>query len=58
VSDESRQVRDLLDKLVELSRAIEAHRAALYLLERERMQLQTQLAATGWKPEPTQEGLL
>jgi hypothetical protein len=58
MSGPSREAQALLDKLAELSRLIESHRATLYLLERERMQLQTQLAVTGYKPEQATQGEL
>jgi hypothetical protein len=46
----SRKAQELLDKLAELSRLIEGHRATLAMLEHERMQMQTQLRLTGWRP--------
>jgi hypothetical protein len=51
----SREAQVLLDRLVEISRMIEAHRATLYQLEHERFTLEAQLRATGWRPEPQQE---
>jgi DNA-binding XRE family transcriptional regulator len=55
LSAASREAQALLDKLTELSQLIEAHRATLYMLERERMQLQTQLAQSGYRPQPQGE---
>jgi hypothetical protein len=40
----------ILDRLVEIARLIEAHRAAAYILEIEREELQAKLRASGWKP--------
>lgn len=41
---------DILTRLSELSRQIEAHRAAQFLLEQERLELYAKLRAAGWKP--------
>jgi hypothetical protein len=46
--------RELLAKLASLTEMAEQYRASLYMVERERMQLQTQLRLAGWtapKPE-------
>ena len=47
----SREAQALLDKLAELARLIEGHEATLAMLRHERMQLQTQLRLTGYRPE-------
>ena len=45
--------RTLLSKLVSITEMIEQHRATIYMLERERLQLQTKLRLTGWRsPTP------
>lgn len=41
--------RDLLEQLAELSRQVEAHRTAIWLLEQKRLQLRERLIAAGWK---------
>jgi len=57
MSGPSREAQELLDKLAELSRLIEGHRATLAMLEHERMQLQTRLRLTGYRAElPKAEG--
>lgn len=43
-------IATLLDQLAELSRQIESHRCAIHMLEIERMELQTKLRRTGWRP--------
>lgn len=44
----------ILARLAEIANRIESHRAAVYWLKVERLELQTQLRATDWKPpEPT-----
>ena len=50
-----REAQLLLDKLIELSRLIEAHRATLAMLEHERFNLQAQLRATGYRATPQGE---
>lgn len=42
--------RSLLAKLASITEMIEGHRATVYMLERERLQLQTRLRLTGWRP--------
>ena len=42
--------RDLLARLASAAEMIEQHRATIYLLERERMQLQHRLRLTGNRP--------
>jgi hypothetical protein len=39
---------EILDELENLSRDIEAHKTAIWLLEQRRAELQGQLRATGW----------
>jgi hypothetical protein len=46
----------LLARLAELTRLLEEHRAAEFLLENERMALQLRLRGTGWKPPSTEAG--
>ena len=41
--------RGLLAKLASIAEMIEGHRATVYMLERERLQLQTRLRLTGWR---------
>ena len=55
MSGPSREAQELLDKLVELSRMIEAHKATLAMLEHERFNLQAQLRATGYRATPQGE---
>ena len=46
--------RALLAKLASITETIEGYKATIFMLERERMQLQTQLRLAGWtapKPE-------
>jgi hypothetical protein len=50
MSTPSRDAQALLDRLTEIARLIEAHKATLYMLEHERVSLQTQLVQTGYKP--------
>lgn len=45
----------ILDRLAELSRQIEAHRAAVFVLDPERQELQAQLRLAGWQPPPLPE---
>jgi hypothetical protein len=40
----------ILERLAELSKLIEAHGAAQFILEQERLALYAQLRASGWKP--------
>ena len=54
MSGESREAQELIDRLVKVAELIEGYNATLYLLEHERMQLQTALAQTGYKPQPDQ----
>ncbi|MBK6350112.1 MAG: hypothetical protein V9E93_19560 [Steroidobacteraceae bacterium] len=42
--------RDLLARLASVAEMIEQHRATIYLLERERVQLQHRLRLTGLRP--------
>jgi len=51
----SNEQRDLLAKLSAVSEQVEGYRATLHMLERERLQLQTRLRLTGWRP-PTPRG--
>ena len=46
----------ILTRLAEISRQIESHRAAAYLLDLERLDLQTRLRAAGWEPPNTEKG--
>jgi hypothetical protein len=41
---------EILSRLAEISRLIESHRTAVWLLKRERSELLPKLPATGWKP--------
>ena len=46
--------RTLMSKLASITEMIEGYKATIFMLERERMQLQTQLRLEGWtapKPE-------
>ena len=46
--------RTLMSKLASITERIEGYKATIFMLERERMQLQTQLRLAGWtapKPE-------
>ena len=45
----------ILDRLAELSRQIEAHRAAVFVLDLERQDLQAKLRSAGWQPPPLPE---
>ena len=45
----------ILDRLAELSRQIEAHRAAVFVLDLERQELQAKLRSAGWQPSPLLE---
>ena len=57
----SREAQELLDRLVEIPRRIEAHEAEVYrlCLERRRLQAESGPGATGHKPgERMQEDLL
>lgn len=40
----------ILARLVEISRHIESHKAAQFILEQERVELYGQLRASGWTP--------
>jgi hypothetical protein len=40
----------ILTRLTEIARLIESHRAALYLLDLERLELQTRLRGSDWRP--------
>lgn len=42
--------RTLLSKLASLSEQIEGYRASLFMLERARLQLQTELRRAGYQP--------
>lgn len=42
--------RDLLDRLADLARQIEAHHTAIFLLERQQLEVREQLIRAGWKP--------
>lgn len=42
--------RDLLDKLADLRRQIEAHETAIYVLGIERQRIREELIRSGWKP--------
>jgi len=46
----SSKAADILDRLAETARQIEGHRAAIFLLELERTNLQTQLRVSLWAP--------
>jgi hypothetical protein len=41
---------EILARLAELSKLIESHKAAAYVLELERFDLQTKLRASTWQP--------
>ena len=41
---------DILARLVELGRLIEAHKTAVFVAEQERLKLRNELRASGWKP--------
>ena len=41
---------DILARLVELARLIEAHKTAAYLAEQEQLKLRAELRASGWTP--------
>lgn len=43
---------DLLTRLAALSRQIEVHQAAVWLLEAERLELRNRLRQSGWTPPP------
>jgi hypothetical protein len=43
----------ILQRLAAISKSIEEHAAATFLLERERLELQQQLRALDWKPPGT-----
>lgn len=45
----------ILDRLAEFSRQIEAHRAAVFVLDQERQELQAKLLSAGWQPPPLPE---
>ena len=45
------QQRTLLAKLASLTEMAEQYRASLYMVERERLQVETQLRLTGYRPE-------
>jgi hypothetical protein len=45
----------VLDRLAELARQIESHKAAVFLLELERADLQAGLRDTDWTPPPLPE---
>jgi len=45
----------LLAKLASVAEQIEGHKATVYMLETARMQLQTELALTGYRPPPRLE---
>jgi hypothetical protein len=47
---ESVDANGLLDRLVGLSRKIEAHRMAIYLIEAEQSEMRARLRASGWQP--------
>jgi DNA-binding FrmR family transcriptional regulator len=51
MNGESREVRDLLDRLRAVSDAIEGLEATLYQLKLDRLTLRAQLRATGWRPD-------
>ena len=41
---------EVLSRLAEISRLIESHRTAIFVLEQERFELQAKLRTSGWKP--------
>ncbi len=41
---------ELLERLAEIARQIEAHRTAMWLLERRRDEVRERLIASGWDP--------
>lgn len=43
----------IIEKLVEIARLIEQHRAAIFVLEDERLELQQRLRSWGWEPPRT-----
>ena len=47
--------RDILDRLADLARQVESHEAAIFLLKRERAELQASLRGAGWTPPPLPE---
>ena len=47
--------RTLLAKLASLTQMAEQYRASLYMVERERLQVQTQLRLAGYKPPEPHE---
>ena len=47
--------RGLLAKLASITEMIEGYKATIFMLERERMQLQTALRLTGYRPPPRAE---
>jgi hypothetical protein len=42
--------RTLVSKMASITDMIEGHRTTMHMLERERLQLQTRLRLTGWRP--------
>jgi hypothetical protein len=42
--------REMLSKLASIAEMVEGYKATIFLLERERLQLQTQLRLSGWRP--------
>ena len=54
-SSGARSSRETLDRLTEVSRQIEAHRTAIWLLEQQRYQLCEQLVSAGWTPPAVPE---
>lgn len=55
----SGEAREMLDRLAEIARRIEAHEAEVWRLRLERKRLCAELGATGYQSdEPTQDELL
>jgi hypothetical protein len=50
VSDLNAARQQLLDRLVEIARQIEAHRTAIWKLKQERLILREQIVRSGWQP--------
>ena len=40
----------ILDRLTEIARLLESHRAAMFLLDQERSELQMRLRGSDWQP--------